>query len=115
MTKLEMENLAQRQLEAYNQRDLKAFCDCYHPEVHVMNLISNEVHCTNKIQLEASYQELFSSSPKLHCELKSRIVLDTTIIDEEWVSGSSRYPKGVHAVAIYGFRDGLIDRVWFPR
>lgn len=28
----EMISLAQRQLDAYNKRDLEAFVDCYHPE-----------------------------------------------------------------------------------
>ena len=36
-------------------------------------------------------------------------------IDEEWVTGALKYPNGLHAVAIYGFRDELIDRVWFAK
>jgi hypothetical protein len=61
------------------------------------------------------YRDLFEKSPALYCELKSRIVLETAVIDEEMVTGIPRYPNGLHAVAIYGFRDGKIDRVWFPR
>ena len=115
MTKKEMEDLAQRQLYAYNQRDLKAFCECYHPDVKVMNLVSGETLCEGKSQFEKNYQERFSTSPELHCELKSRIVLDTAVIDEEWITGTLRFPNGLHTVAVYGFRDGLIDRVWFTR
>lgn len=115
MTKQEMEGLAQRQLDAYNRRDLQAFCACYHPEVKITNLVAGQTTCTGMDQFKGNYQALFDSSPKLHCELKSRVVLDSAVIDEEHVTGASRFPNGLHAVAIYGFRDGLIDRVWFPR
>ncbi|MNL67688.1 hypothetical protein D3C87_1922990 [compost metagenome] len=61
------------------------------------------------------YKGLFSSSPNLFCDIKSRIVLEESVIDEEFVTGAAKYPQGLHAVAIYAFRDGLIDRIWFPR
>jgi hypothetical protein len=115
MTKEQMEQIVQRQLDAYNRRDLKAFCDCYHSEVKVTNLIANNIGSDGKEKFTAVYKGLFESSPKLHCELKSRIVLASAVIDEEWVTGAAKYPNGLHAVAVYGFRDGLIDRVWFPR
>lgn len=114
MTKEEMTKLAQKQLDAYNQQDLEAFCSCYHPQVIVTNLLSGSIRCQGKADFTKIYRALFESSPKLHCELKSRIVLEATVMDEEYVTGSSRSPQGIHTVAIYGFRDGLIDRVWFP-
>ncbi len=115
MTKQEMETLAQSQLEAYNRRDLDAFCSCFHDEVKILNLVSDETRCSGKTRFREGYRHLFESSPQLHCEIRSRIVLDSAVIDEEYVTGSAKYPNGIHAVAIYGFRDGLIDRVWFPK
>lgn len=115
MKKEKMVDLAQRQLDAYNERDLDAFCACYHSQVQIHLMLSGKTTCTSMEQFREIYHNLFSTSPNLHCELKSRIVLDAAVIDEEFVSGSSRYPDGVHALAIYGFRDGLIDRIWFPR
>jgi len=115
MTKEQMEQLVQRQLDAYNRRDLKDFCDCYHPDVKVTNLIAGEIGSTGKAEFTAVYKGLFESSPKLHCELKSRIILASAVIDEEWVTGAAKYPNGLHAVAVYGFKNGLIDRVWFTR
>lgn len=79
------------------------------------NLVANEVSLEGMDRFLEIYRTLFSSSPSLNCELKSRIVLDDAVLDEEWVTGIPRFPNGLHAVAIYGFRDGLIDRVWFPR
>jgi len=48
-------------------------------------------------------------------EIKSRVILTDSVVDEEWITGAAKYPEGLHAVAIYAFRDGLIDRVWFTR
>lgn len=67
MTKQEMETLVQSQLDAYNRRDLEAFCACYHPEV--------KVNCSGLDQFRISYREFFDESPELYCELRSRVVL----------------------------------------
>ena len=110
-----MEKIVQEQLDAYNSRDLERFCACYHPDVKVVRLLSGVTTVTNISELREVYRNLFASNPQLHCELRSRIVLESSVIDEEFVTGLQRAPNGVHAVAIYGFRDHLIDRVWFPR
>lgn len=115
MNKEQMRELAQRQLEAYNSRDLKKFCECYHPEVKVTHLIGNQVRCEGIEAFRTLYRTLFETNPRLHCELKSRMILDSSVVDEEWVTGVAHAPEGLHVVAIYGFREGRIDRVWFPR
>lgn len=108
-------DLVRRQLDAYNNRDLDAFVACYHPEVTVIRLLTGETTDSGIEEFRAGYKLLFDSNPNLHCELKSRIVLADAVIDEEWVTGVSKYPNGLHAVAIYTCQDGLINRVWFPQ
>jgi hypothetical protein len=115
MTKEQKLALVNQQLNSYNDRDLDSFCKCYHPEVKVEYLTLNKPATTGLVNFKEGYQKLFESSPTLKCEIRSRIILENTIIDEEWVSGSAFFPEGLHATAIYGFRDGLIDRVWFAR
>jgi hypothetical protein len=115
LTKSEMTLLVQRQLDFYNRRELDGFCSCYHKDIQMMNLISNQVTCRGIDEFKKIYLNLFASSPKLNCELKSRLVFDSSVIDEEFVTGAAKYPEGLHISVIYGFRDGLIDRVWFPR
>lgn len=113
MTKDQMTKLVERQLDAYNRRDLQAFSACYHTDVMVNFLISGKTDSKGIKEFTEGYRELFEISPELKCELKSRTVLKDSIIDEELVTGLAGHPNGLHAVAIYGFRDGLIDRVWF--
>ena len=115
MTKLEMAELVQRQLDFYNRLELDGFCSCYHDAIQIMNLISNQVTCSGINDFKRMYRILFTSSPKLKCELKSRLVFESAVVDEEFVTGLDKYPSGLHISVIYGFRDGLINRVWFPR
>jgi hypothetical protein len=115
MTRDNMLKMVNQQLEAYNRGDLDGFCQCYHSEVVVRFLISDRVASEAMDAFRERYRLMFSSSPQLNCELKNRIVLDTAVIDEEWVTGAKTFPEGLHTTAIYGFKDGLINRVWFAR
>ena len=110
-----MERLVQTQAEAYNRRDLDAFCACYHPDVHVYRNLGEPTSLAGIADFRRSYKERFNSSPNLQCEIRSRITLSKTIVDEEVVSGLSGSKEPLHVVAIYGFQDGLISQVWFAR
>lgn len=107
--------LAQKQLDHYNRVDLEPFCRCFHPEVRVLDLGSGRVACEGMPRFREIYEKLFREKPRRHCELRSQVVLGETVLDEEWVTGMAARPEGLHAVVIYGYRDGLIDRVWTCR
>lgn len=115
MTRDQRVELARRQLDAYNRRSIEEFLACYHEETRVILLETHEVRSTTKAELRKTYTDFFASTPNLHCVLKNRIAVGPHVIDEEWVTGIPSAPEGLHAVAIYGFRDGLIDRVWFAK
>lgn len=108
-------SLVEKQLHHYNARNLDGFCACYHPDVTVEWIVSGKTVSRGLAEFRDRYQKLFLSSENLHCEIKSRTVLSDSVVDEEFVTGISGSPSGLHTVAIYGFRDGLIDRVWFVR
>jgi len=107
--------LVMSQLEAYNSRNLQKFIECFHDEIKVYRLNSNELTSSGMAAFTNGYEPLFSNNPNLHCKLISRVVVADLIVDEEYVTGASNYPNGVHAFAVYGFRDNKIDRVWFGR
>ncbi|MBC7429314.1 MAG: nuclear transport factor 2 family protein [Bacteriovorax sp.] len=114
MQKEKMIALAQGQLDAYNKRDLEAFCNFYHPSVQVFKLAQNEKTCDGIQAFRSMYKTRFEDAPELHCELKSRVVLNDSVLDEEWVTaGAGSTPS--HVVAIYSFKDNLIAHVWFVR
>lgn len=104
--------LAQRQLSAYNSRNIDAFLEPYAEDVKVYSF-PDKLQYTGKDAMRKGYAELFAATPQLHCELVNRIVLGNTVIDHERLSGRS---GGVfEAVAVYKISDGKITSVYFMR
>ena len=104
--------VAQRQLDAYNARDLEAFLAVYAPDCTVRSFPSGEVLSEGLEAMRARYGALFRDHPTLHCRLLARVEHEVFAIDHEQVDGL-RESEVVHAVAMYEVRDGLIQNVWF--
>jgi|SRR5690606_14322856 len=116
MNKERMLELVQGQLDAYNKRDIDQFCTFFHPEVQVWRLNGEPLKtCEGMETFRKMYTTRFEANPELHCELKSRVVLNGSVLDEEWVTGVVGQEIPSHVVAIYSFRDDLIGYVWFTR
>jgi hypothetical protein len=112
---MDMENqrrLVEAQHQSYNSRNLDSFCSCFHPDV-IVERIGKEDKQIGLENLRNGFKKLFDSSPNLYCEVKSRIYLKDSVIDEEFVTGASNYPDGLHGVAVYQFKDNLIYRMSF--
>jgi hypothetical protein len=110
---------AQRQLEAYNARDVEAFVAAYAEDVEVFDLPLGTRTLAGRAEMRARYAALFEASLGLHCRLLARIVHGTFVVDHEEVSGL-RGGAPVFAVAIYevppaASGEALIRRVWFLR
>ncbi|MEO6593510.1 MAG: nuclear transport factor 2 family protein [Planctomycetota bacterium] len=108
--------VVQRQLNAYNARDIERFAACYADDVVVGNLGPDgpAESMRGKDKLRERWAERFSSAPDLHCRIENRIENRDTVIDHEFVTGVP--DRGdVHAVAVYRVKDGLIQSVWFVR
>ena len=107
---MDITDVVQRQVEAYNARDLERFVATYAEGIKIYRLPSTEPAIVGREQLAAVYRERFSS-PTLHAEILARIVLGNKVIDHERVRGIRETP--VEAVAIYEVVAGLIETVWF--
>ena len=105
------EDLAQKQLNAYNARNLEAFLDCYSDSITIYNFPDGFL-AKGKEAMRNMYGPMFESTPTLHCELVNRIVVGNRVIDEELVEGFGGTER-FHAVAIYEIEDGLIQTVHF--
>ena len=112
--KEKMIEIVQKQLTAYNEKNLIQFSECYHEDIECYR-INNSPICKGKKSFNSMYENLFLTSPLLRCEVKSRIVLDEFVIDEEFVTGRSNKTDILHVAVIYGFRDGFIEKVWFVK
>ena len=61
-----------RQLAAYNERDLDAFVACYTPDATIVQP-DGSVLATGHDEIRERYGELFSGSPNLRAEIAKRI------------------------------------------
>jgi hypothetical protein len=102
--------LVQRQLNAYNARNIEAFLEPYADDVELYQY-PDKLLGTGKDFMKKSYAEMFSNTPGLHCEIKGRIVQGNIIIDKESVTGFG--PTAVEAVAIYHVVQGKIKKAYF--
>ncbi len=105
---------AQRQLDAYNARDIDAFLAAYAEDCVVRAHPSGAVMFDGAEAMRARYGALFDSHPDLHARLLSRVEHEVFAIDHEHVEGM-RAGEVVYAVAMYEVREGLIRNVWFLR
>lgn len=102
---------AQRQLEAYNARDLERFVREYTDDVVVYRLPSHEPVLRGKAAFAAHYANTRFNLPGLHAELVNRMVFGNKVIDHERVSGVQATPNEV--AAIYEVTPAGISTVWF--
>ena len=104
-------DLAQAQLDAYNQRDLAAFLLPYADSVAVYTF-PNQLQYRGKEQMRKVYGEMFQNLPDLHCTLVNRMVMGNTVIDQESVV-FRKGEKPLQAIAIYKVQAGKIAEVYF--
>ena len=104
--------IVQRQLDAYNARDLDAFVACYADDVEVFRLPALAPALAGRAALAAFYGSERFDRPGLHAELLSRVVMGRKVIDHERIAGLGDVPREV--VAVYAIDvDGLIATAWF--
>ncbi|NNL09969.1 MAG: SnoaL-like domain-containing protein [Croceitalea sp.] len=105
------EIIVQKQLDAYNARDLETFLNTYSKTIKLFNY-PTELQSEGKEQLRSGYAKFFENTPDLHCEIKNRIVIGNKVIDEEYITANG---QNFGAVAIYEVENGKIAKVTFIR
>jgi imidazolonepropionase-like amidohydrolase len=101
--------LVQRQLNAYNARNLEAFLEPYAEDVELYTF-PDKLLSKGKAAMRTLYA-FFGQVPNLHCEIKKRIIQGNVIIDNESVTGFGN--KTLEAVAIYHIEGNKIKKVYF--
>lgn len=107
-----IESVVQKQLEAYNAKDLETFLDCYSDEIEVYDH-PNTLIMSGKERMRNHYRNLFDSYPSMRCNLVNRMISGNIVIDHEQITGRT---EGIlEAIAIYEVIDERIQKVWFVR
>jgi hypothetical protein len=116
--------VVERQLDAYNRRDIDAFMACYAEDVELLRFpprrfnprrllapVRAKLGQPRKRAMRDTYERLFRNTPDLHAEIVARVVHGNIVIDHERVTGQAR--GEFTTVAIYEVHAHLIRRVWF--
>jgi len=103
------EMLIQRQLNAYNARDIEAFLATYSDDIELYDFPTTLIG-KGKTRMREIYAPFFNTVENLHCQVVNRIKLNNTIIDQEHVRFGDKF---IDAVAIYDVKDGKIVKVTF--
>jgi hypothetical protein len=107
----EVEAVVQRQLDAYNARDVAALLATYADDAmmfeHPSKLLASGSAALRE-RFVARFQE-----PDLHARLLGRIVLGSRVVDHERITRN--FPEGtgtVELVMIYEVQNGRIAKAW---
>jgi len=103
------EAIVQRQLNAYNARNLEAFLDTYSEDVEIYGFPATQMS-KGKEAMRKNYAGMFAGLPNLYCKIENRIVNGNVVIDKEKVRFADTYE---YAVAIYEVKNGKISKVTF--
>jgi len=101
--------LVQRQLNAYNARNIEAFMEPYADDIEFYDY-PDKLLGKGKDALRKVYSAVFNKFTALHCELKGRMVQGNVVIDNEKVAGIG---KGViNGIVIYNIENDKIKKVY---
>lgn len=104
--------VVQRQLDAYNARDLEAILATYADDARQFEHPDKPV-ASGAAQLRERFAARFQE-PNLHAALLHRAVLGNLVVDHERVTRT--FPEGpgsIELVATYEVLNGRIARAWF--
>ena len=108
---LSIEQIVQRNLEAYNNRDLEKFMSWFSEDIELYSFSEMKLVASGKSAIEKLYKELFAASPNLNSTILKRIVFDNKVIDHESIVGRKGATDILEIVMIYEVKDGKIFKM----
>jgi hypothetical protein len=108
----DLSNLVQRQLDAYNAKDVEGWLNTYAPDAEQYNLHGERLargHGEMKARILARFEE-----PDLYARLLSRTVLGNIVVDAEEITRN--FPEGlgtIEMLCVYEVIDGKISKASF--
>lgn len=104
------EATVQRQLEAYNARDLERFLAEFADDVRVYRPPAAEPAISGKKAFAEFYATQRFNRPSLRAEVLGRMVLGNHVVDHERITGVRDAPFEV--IVAYRLVDGRIAALW---
>ena len=108
------EKIVQKQVNAYNDRDIVTFVSCHAEHVELYNFPENIPFLVGREKLKNVYKVIFEKSPNLNTKILSRMKMGNIVIDHEEVTGRKGVDRSI-IIAIYEVENGLISKARFIR
>jgi hypothetical protein len=102
--------VVQRQLDAYNARDLARFVECFREDVRVFRPPAPDPALTGRAQLAEFYATQRFDRPALRADLLHRALLGARVVDHERIYGLTDGP--LEMVVVYEVKGGAIATMW---
>lgn len=112
-SELSPRELVDRQLRAYNARDIDVYASLFATHAVISNLSDGKEIGRGIDAIRKTYAARFKDAPHLHCTITARLELGAFVIDQERVTGLTE--DVLEVIAIYEVRDALIHSVRFIR
>lgn len=105
------EQVVQKQLASYNNRDIDGFMSTMAEHVTFHDFSDGRITIEGFAACKAFYSALFKASPKLHSTISSRTVFGNKVIDHESITGRNGNDEVLEFVLIYEVNDDKIIKV----
>lgn len=94
------EQIVEKSLEAYNNRDLDLFMSYFSEDIKMYDFNGN-ITAQGFDNVKMLYKGLFDSSPKLHSKILNRTIIGNKVIDHEYITGRRGSDEAIEIVFIY--------------
>ena len=108
-------SVVQKQLDAYNAKDINAFMSVFSANAAIYNFGEEMALANGAEEVRAVYTKLFINSPNLQSLVINRSVIGNKVIDYELISGRQNSDELLKLIAIYEVNNGLITKATFLR
>jgi hypothetical protein len=108
---LSPEQAVQKNVEAYNRRDIRGFMECFSADIALYTFPDTEPTLEGLEAIQKFYKQLFEASPNLHSTILKRIVFNNKVIDQESIIGRQGSNIPLEIVVIYEVSEGKIFRL----
>lgn len=105
------EQVVQKQLEAYNQRDITQFMSVIDSSITFYDFAEGTETIKGAEACEQFYAALFKASPNLHSTVLTRTIFGNKIIDHESIIGRNGSKDTLELVLIYEVNNEKISKV----
>ena len=105
------EQVVQKQLETYNQRDINGFMSLIDDNVTFYDYSNGNITMSGASACKEFYSNLFEASPNLHSTILQRTIFGNKIIDYERISGRNGNKDMVELILIYEVKKEKIIKV----